>query len=126
MLSGEAASKGGRCNTAREQQPRAVENSAIGVAEKIGIFQEERTLLREKDLEALVNRVLRLIGLYLREIGIDGGVEHQAVVENNLGIQAGLALGVDPVKARLTRIAIIHRTEVAERGIGNELQVAAR
>jgi len=47
----------------------------------------------------------------LREIRIDGRVEHQAVVENIFGIEADFALNVPVVETRLNGVAVIHTVQ---------------
>src|SRR5678816_1735899 len=48
------------------------EDEIDGCIEVGGIFEKERTLFGEENLETLVDRDLRFIGLDLREIGING------------------------------------------------------
>ena len=64
------------------------EEEVDGRLEVAGVLQEERSPLREEDLEALVDRHLGLVGLHLAEVGVHGGVEDQAVAEDALEVQA--------------------------------------
>src|SRR5260370_21427764 len=98
----------------------------VGITEKIRIFQEERPFLGKEDFKALVHRVLRLVGFDLREIRIDGRVEHQTVVKYKFGIEADFALNVPVVETRLNVVALIHTWQAAEIPVRIELQVVAR
>ena len=54
-----------------------VKTAWSGVAKKSAPFEEERPLLGEEEGEARVDVELRGVGLDLREVGVDGGVEGQ-------------------------------------------------
>src|SRR5690348_9803851 len=65
----------------------AREHHVDWAGEVVAVLEEERTLFWEKHFEALVDGDLRLVGFDLAEIRIDGGVEHEAVVQDELGIE---------------------------------------
>src|SRR5689334_2273142 len=96
-------------------EPRAVkrvhhasrENQVERSLEVIRIFLEEGPLLRKEHLKALVHRDLRIVRLNLAKIRIDGGIKHQAVFDDNLGVEAGFGLHVFPGKTFLRRIALV-------------------
>jgi hypothetical protein len=94
----------------------------LSTRSRIRIFQEERPFLGKEDFKALVHRVLWLVGFALREIRIDGRVEHQAVVENKFGIEADFALNVPVVQTRLNGVAVIHTVQAAEVPVRIELR----
>ena len=62
-------------------------------AKEIFVLQKERALLRKIDGVALVDGDLRIFRLDLAEIGIGGGIDSEVVVDDELGVHAGLALG---------------------------------
>src|SRR5207302_4953527 len=82
-------------------------------------------LLREEHLKALIHGVLRLVRFDLREIGINGRVQHQAVVENEFGIETELALKITVVETWLNGIAVIQTVQTADVSVRIELHVAA-
>ena len=49
-----------------------------------GVLLEERAFFRKENLEALVDRDLGIVRLNLAEVRIDGGVEHQAIFDDDL------------------------------------------
>src|SRR5207249_4816367 len=114
LLAGEAHAESWIGDSAGKQQLREAVYTYVSVAEKICVFQEEGPFFREEDFEALVDGVLRFVGLDLSEVGIDGGVEDEAVMKDEFGIQACLALRIDLVETRLRWIASIERAEASE------------
>ena len=89
--------------------------------EEVGVLEEERPLLREEDLEALVDGHLRLVGLDLAEVGVDGEVQGDRVARHQLHVDAGAAL----VRARVGRGIRIEEARPGERAVGDDLDVAA-
>ncbi len=102
------------------------EEQIDGGGEVAGVLQEKRPLFREEDLEALADRNLRLVGFDLAEVGLGSKIEHQAVFEDELGIQATIHFGAACSEARCGGIAQVEATKGAKEAIGNELHVAAR
>ena len=74
--------------------------------EVIGVLEKERPQFGKKDLEALVDRDLRLVGLDLAEIGIDSQVQRDPVLEDELGV--GSHVELDPIRHVLVRIDVQH------------------
>ena len=66
---------------------------ALGV-EVIRVLDEERTPLVEAHLETLVHRHLGFVRLHLAEVRVQGGIQHQAVLKHELGVQPDVLLGV--------------------------------
>ncbi len=97
-----------------------------GRFEKAGILQKERPLLREENLEALVHGDLRLVRLYLRKVRVDGGVQHQRVLEHDLRVEPRPRFDVLAMKMGVVGVAVVQFTEAADRQIWNKLQVAPR
>ena len=60
--------------------------------EEVGVFHEEWPLFGKENRKPLIDGVLRLVRFNLSEIRIHGGVEDQAIEENEFGIESGLAL----------------------------------
>ena len=89
--------------------------------EEVGVLEEERPLLREEDLEALVDRHLRLVGLDLAEVGVDGEVEGDRVARHQLHVDAGAAL----VLAHVGCGVRIEEARPGEGAVGQDLDVAA-
>src|SRR5258708_282191 len=102
------------------------EGQIQGRLEVAGVFLEKRPLLREEDLKTLVDCNLRIVRLDLTKIGIEGGVQHQAVFDHDLGIQSRFGRKMLSCKTLTCWIASIQRTKSAERSIGNELHVPSR
>ena len=69
------------------------EDQVDGSHEVVRIFQEERTLLGKENLKALIHRDLRLIGLDLTEIRVDGRIQNELIFQDGLCVQAGLPEG---------------------------------
>ena len=65
-----------------------------GRIEVAGILKEKWPQLRKVDGEALVDGELRLIGLDVAEIGVDGCVDHDAVFKDEFGFASCRALKV--------------------------------
>ncbi len=66
------------------------------------------------------------VGFHLAEVGIDGRVEHEAVVHDALGVEPDVGLQVAPGEDGPARVARIERAKAAKRGVGDELNVASR
>ena len=93
--------------------------------EVVAVFKEERALFGEEDLEALVDGDLRLIRLNLAEVGINGGIEYEAVAQDELGVQSDIGFECASFEDRVSGIALINVAKGAERAVGIELHVAA-
>ena len=91
-----------------------------------GVFLKEGPLLRKENLKPLVHRDLWIVGFHLPEVRINRAVQHQAVFQDNLGIQSCFRFQVLTGKAVASRIAFIQAPESADRCIGNELHVSSR
>ncbi len=87
------------------------------------IFEEERAQFRKIDGVTLIHRELRLLRFHRTEVGIDGGVEHQALVENHLGFTARRAFEVSRTEVRIQRIEVDEGALVLRQHIGVQLQV---
>ena len=114
LLSGEAGSERGIGDSTSEEHLGEAVDTDIGIAKVICVFEEKGTFFGEEHLEALVDGVLRLIGLDLSEVGFDSGIEHKAVMEDKLGIETCLALRINLRETGLGRVAIIHGAVIAE------------
>ena len=79
-----------------------------------GIFLEEGPLLRKENLKPLVDRDLWIIRFHLPEVRIYRAVQHQAVFQDNLGIQACFRFKVLAGEAVASRIALIENTKCAD------------
>ena len=96
-----------------------------GRVEKIRALLKKRPLLRKEDLKPLVHRVLRLIALQLPEVRIHREVQHQAVVQNHLSVQTGIATQMIGQKRRTVGIALVQHAKSAGNAVGIELDVPA-
>ncbi len=95
-----------------------------GRHEVAAVLDEERPHLGEIGRKALVgNR--GVVDAHLAEVGIDGGVEHQAVVQDEFGIQAGVALQVLVFEVGVKGINAVQVAQIARQHIRLELQVLA-
>src|SRR5215470_1912943 len=94
--------------------------------EVIAVLQKEWTLFRKEHREALIDGDLRLVGFNLAEVRIDGRIEHETVVQDELGVQADLGLHGLAVEKRMVRVAVIDVAKAAQQSVGNELNVAGR
>ena len=83
------------------------------------------TLLWEKDFEALIDRVLRLITLKLSKIWIGGEVEDEAVFQNEFAVEAGASTEIFASKERMRGIPLVEHMEGIDEPVGDELDVAA-
>ena len=68
------------------------EKQVDGGIEVIRVLEKERTLFREEDLKALVDGHLWLVGFDLAEIGFNGCVQNQAVLDDELRIESAVKL----------------------------------
>ncbi len=84
--------------------------------EVVAVLQKKRALLGEKHSETLVDRNLRLIGFDLAEVRIDGRVEHETVVQNELRVQPDLRLQRAVLKQWMARVAVINVAKPAQAG----------
>ena len=80
------------------------EDQVDGGHEVVRIFQEERALLGKENLKALIHRDLRLIGLDLTEIRVDGRIQNELIFQDGLGVQTGLPEGGALSISRITRV----------------------
>jgi hypothetical protein len=117
-LSGESQAELGMRDPAREHQIH-------GKREIVTVLEEEWPLLWEEDFESLVNRDLRLIGFDLAEVGIDGSIEHEAAVQNELCIESDVGFEITVLEERVIGVALVDVAKVANESIGNEPAVAA-
>ena len=110
---GHTAAEPGIRNTPREEQ-------VLRSLEEPGVLDREWTLLGKEHLVTLVDGDLRLVGLDLTEIRVDGEVDGHRVLENSLGIKAdtsGLVAGVAliPKHAICSEVAVRNRQQVSPR-----------
>ena len=94
--------------------------------EVVGVFDEEGPLLREIHLEALVDGDLRLVRFHLAEIRVGGDVEHQVVMQDELGVQSAAKVRRAVVKGRRQRIARVQRMKRTHHPVRDELHVSSR
>src|SRR6185369_7538371 len=94
-----------------------------GGFKEIRILQEERPLFWEKNFIPLVDSNLWLVRLYLAEIRINSNVQHQVVVQNELGVKSPTKFRRPAIKlwCRIVRVQGAKRTK---RSVGIELHVA--
>src|SRR6266567_1780375 len=92
--------------------------------EVVAVFQKERTLLGKENFEALVDGDLRLVGFDLADIGTEGGIEDEAVVQDELGIESNLGLQGAAIKKWVGWVERINVAETAEECVGNQLDIA--
>jgi len=95
-------------------------------AEVVGVFEEERPLFREIHLEAAVDGDLGAVRFHLAEVGIDGHVEHEAVLEDHLGVHAAVEFGQVAHPVRAVDAVRFDAPPGPEDAVGDELQVPAR
>src|SRR5260370_27024566 len=103
----------------------ASKDEIYGSGEEGGVVEKEGALLREENLETLIDGDLRLVGFDLGRIGTQSGVEDQGILEDDFGIEAGTRFEALPVKMGHAAGTIIQAAERAQRTIGNKLDVAA-
>ncbi len=65
----------------------AREDKIDGSCEVVAVLQKEGPLLGKEDFEPLIDCDLGLIRFDLAEVGIDSAVEHEAVVQDELGVE---------------------------------------
>ncbi len=108
QLAGEASTETGIDDAPREKQV----DRRLEVARVLG---EERSLLREEDLEALVHRHLRIVGLDLAEVRVDRRIDRQPVPDDHLGVHAdppvslvakGRPTGIEEASPRPNRVGV--------------------
>ena len=102
----------------------ASKNKIYGSGEIARIFEKEWTFFRKENLETLVDGDLRLVGFNLGKIRIQSSVEHQGILEHDLGIEAGAWFEALPNEMGDAAGTIIQAAERAQRTVGNELYVA--
>src|SRR5207302_11274169 len=91
-------------------------------AEVVGVLNKKRALFREKHLKALVDRDLRVVGFHLAEVGIAGNIQHQAVMEDELGVETKPAAGGAAFKMGVGEIRSVESAERIEQSVRNERQ----
>src|ERR1700688_2600353 len=92
--------------------------------EVVAVFEKERALLWKEDGESLVDRDLRLVGLDLAKVRIDGGVEHEAVVNDELGVETNLGLKGTALEKGIARITLVNVTKTAEQAVRDQLNIS--
>src|SRR5260370_4667605 len=121
-----------RTQLARELQPgkwgrnAGREIKVHGSAKEARALLEERALFREENLEALVHGVLRLVTFKLAEIRVDGEIEHQAVVDDQLAVKTGSPAEMVAGDEGMVRVALIERTKRASDSVWIQLKIAPR
>ena len=93
--------------------------------EIVGVLQEERTLLRELDFEALVYCDLGIVGFDLAEIGIRGRIEHKLVFHDSLCVQTDLPKRIALSKRRMVQVAQVNVTEGTKDSVRDELKIVS-
>ncbi len=93
-----------------------------GRHEIAAVLDKERPHFGEIGRKALVGDG-GVVDAHLAEVGIDGGIEHQAVVEDELRIQAAVALQMPVVEVRVNGIDAIEVAQIAGQDIRLELQI---
>src|SRR5437868_1237173 len=106
------------CNTTGEHQ-------VDWGCEVIAVLQEEGTFLGKEHFEALIDRDLRLVGLDLAEVRINGSIQHEAVVQDELGVEADIRFQPAPFKKRVIGIALVDIAKPSQKGVRNELHIPA-
>src|SRR3954462_6417672 len=91
--------------------------------EVIAVLQEKRALLGEEDFETLIDGDLRLVRFDLAEVRIDGGIEDEAVMQNEFCVQSDLGLQPSVFKEGIGRIALVDVPEPAQQAVRNNLDV---
>src|SRR5512142_1015576 len=85
--------------------------------EVIAVFQEKGTFLGEEHFEALIYRDLRLVGLDLAEVRINGSIQHEAVVQDELGVEADIRFQPAALKERAIGIALVDISKPSQEGV---------
>ena len=98
-------------------------NERDGGAEVAGILKKERAQLGEVHGEALIHGELRLIGLNIAEIGIDGAVQDDAVFDDELNLAAGGAFDVPRAEVRVRWVKVDELALVLTQRVGVQLEV---
>jgi hypothetical protein len=89
-------------------------------------LQKEGTLFLEEDLKSLIDRVLRIVALYLAEIRIYRRVEHEIVMKDILSVESGFPLKRFRIVDRIRRIAIVDGAEASSENVRDQLKIASR
>ena len=92
---------------------------------KVVILQEKRPPLGEADFKAPVDRHLRIVGLHLAEIRIDGNIERKTVTEHELRVQPHVRFGIIGHKTWKIIIPCIQAAKRPEEPERNHLKVPA-
>ena len=87
----------------------------------ISVLDEEGANLGEVGGETLVGNG-GVVDTNLGKIGIDGGVEDQGVMEDELGVQAGVTLEVLVFEVGIDGIDGVELAEIAGKSVGLELE----
>lgn len=104
----------------------ACENEIDRGLEIVRVFLKKGPRLRKENLEALVDRNLRLIGFDLAEVGIGGRIDDEFVFEYELRVQAHLPERGSPRVEDIAWIVRVNFPERARDAIGDELNIPAR
>src|SRR5579885_1993252 len=104
----------------------AGEDQVDGGGEEVAVLEEKRALLREKDLEALVDRDLGLVAFHLAEVGVHGGLKNEAAMEDELSVDANIGLERAAFEEGVVGVALIDVAKAADQPVRNELHVARR
>ena len=97
---------------------------ADGGLEVAAVFNEKRPYLREVGRKALI-RDGRIVDADLAEIGVDGGIEHQAVVQDELCIEPAIPLEMLVFEVRVGGVDGVYLPQVATQYIRFKLKVLA-
>src|SRR4030081_3611824 len=101
------------------------EYAVYGKDEIVAVLEKEWAFFREENFEALVHRNLGLIRFDLAEVGIDRGVEYEAVMQDELCVEAHVGLEGAVFEERMIGIALIYVAKAANQSVWNKLDVAA-
>ncbi len=84
-----------QADAAREEQ---IDLLRVAELERRRVLEEERPLLGEEQIEARQVDLL-LVGLDLREVGVDGDVERQVRPDSPLHVEADVAVAIELIAA---------------------------
>src|SRR5215469_7902152 len=119
VFSGKANSGGGVADVAREEQVHRR-------AEKIFVLEEKLALLGKVDGVALVDRDQGIFRLHLAEVRVRRQVDDEMIVDDELGVHAGLALQGGMLKIGVRGIARVQGPKSAHEAVRNQLDIAVR
>ena len=89
----------------------------------VGVLEKEGPQLGKVDGEALIDGELRLLGFDVAEVGVDGGVDHDAVFEDELGFAAAGAFKVARTEEGVGGIDVDQVALVLGKSVGVQLEV---